>query len=56
MFECKYFVNCTQILMETHWTEYSIYTNGKIAQGLAFSLSFKVNSIRKTETKRGEQK
>ena len=42
--------------METHWTEYSVYTNDKIAQGVAFSQSFKVNSIRKIETKRGEQK
>ena len=43
--------------MQTHWTEYSIvYTNGETAQGLAFSMSFKVNSIRKTATKRGEQK
>ena len=43
--------------METHWPEYSrpIYTNGKIAQGLAFSLLFKVNDRAKTETKRGEQ-
>ena len=34
--------------LKSFFLNYSIYTNDKMAQGLAFSLSFKVNSKRST--------